>query len=292
MRRALPCAVTLAMPRAVGTCGGCFLCTWWARHSSATGIALDCRRNRLQPIDLLPDNGVQRLRRRTFLTCSAAAFAQAAFPGLAWAVPKPYSWETSPPNGNAEAFVKWMVANRGEDAGFLLQRFSRYQTLVANHDVLDERNKRAFLLTPREEFTLKRNHGARLRSRLSRHRLRRDHLRPARRRPHDLDARREVRREGARGRHRLGLPVGLSRQPHRQGVDHRDHQAAGRAHARRLRRPDRARLHRVQRHHHQAMPTATTAGRRRGHSTRSSSPAASTTFPRRCCSSSSPAASW
>ncbi len=100
---------------------------------------------------------MQRLRRRTFLTCSAAAFTQAAFPGLAWAVPKPYSWETSPPNGNAEAFVKWMVANRGEDAGFLLQRFSRYQTLVVNHDVLDDRNKRAFLMTPREEFTLKRN---------------------------------------------------------------------------------------------------------------------------------------
>ena len=38
-----------------------------------------------------------------------------------------------------------------------MQRFGRYQTLVVNHDVLDERNKRAFLMTPREEFVLKHN---------------------------------------------------------------------------------------------------------------------------------------
>ena len=52
-----------------------------------------------------------------------------------------------------------MVANRGEDAHFLQQRFSRYQALVANRDVLDDRNKRAFLMTPREEFALKQNRG-------------------------------------------------------------------------------------------------------------------------------------
>ena len=91
--------------------------------------------------------------------CTAAALSEAAFSSLAWAVPKPYSWEAMPPNGNGEAFVKWMVANRGEDTHFLAQRFTRYQTLVANRDVLDDRNKRAFLMTPREEFTLKRNQG-------------------------------------------------------------------------------------------------------------------------------------
>ena len=58
-------------------------------------------------------------------------------------------------------------------------------------------------------------------------------------RPHDQRHRRQARREGARDRHRLGLPVGLPRQPHRQGLDDRDHQAAGRAHARHLRRADR-----------------------------------------------------
>jgi protein-L-isoaspartate(D-aspartate) O-methyltransferase len=93
------------------------------------------------------------------LITSAAALSETAFCPLAWAVPKPYSWEAMPPNTNGDAFVQWMVANRGENPHFLGQRFSRYQTLVANRDVLDDRNKRAFLLTPREEFTLKHNQG-------------------------------------------------------------------------------------------------------------------------------------
>jgi protein-L-isoaspartate(D-aspartate) O-methyltransferase len=98
------------------------------------------------------------LQRRTFLTCAAAVVgAAAARAPLAWAVPKPYSWEVAPPTATGEAFVKWMVTNRGEEAPFLAQRFERYEMLVINRDVLDERNKRAFLMTPREEFTLKRN---------------------------------------------------------------------------------------------------------------------------------------
>jgi protein-L-isoaspartate(D-aspartate) O-methyltransferase len=98
------------------------------------------------------------LQRRTFLTCAAAVVGAAAVRApLAWAVPKPYSWEVAPPTATGEAFVKWMVTNRGEEAPFLAQRFERYEMLVINRDVLDERNKRAFLMTPREEFTLKRN---------------------------------------------------------------------------------------------------------------------------------------
>ena len=85
--------------------------------------------------------------------------SEAALAPFAWAVPKPYSRETMPPTTSGDAFVKWMVANRGESPHFLRQRFSRYQTLVANGDVLDDRNKRAFLLTPREEFTLEHNQG-------------------------------------------------------------------------------------------------------------------------------------
>ena len=102
---------------------------------------------------------MERLRRRTFLICAAATVGEAALAPFAWAVSKPYSWEVAPPTTNAEAFVKWMVANRGEDPHFLAQRFGRYQTLAVNRDVLDEPNKRAFLMTPREEFTLKRNQG-------------------------------------------------------------------------------------------------------------------------------------
>ena len=60
--------------------------------------------------------------------------------------------------------------------------------MVANKDVRDDRNKRAFLMTPREEFVLQAEPAARLRQRLPRHRLRRHHLRPAPRRPHDQHA--------------------------------------------------------------------------------------------------------
>ncbi|TIT61894.1 MAG: protein-L-isoaspartate O-methyltransferase [Mesorhizobium sp.] len=52
-----------------------------------------------------------------------------------------------------------MVANRGEDPKLLAERFDRFQIMVYNKDVLDDRNKRAFLLTPREEFVLPQNLG-------------------------------------------------------------------------------------------------------------------------------------
>jgi protein-L-isoaspartate(D-aspartate) O-methyltransferase len=45
-----------------------------------------------------------------------------------------------------------MVAHRGEDAGFLGQRYDRLLALIAHKDVWNARNKRAYLLTPREDF--------------------------------------------------------------------------------------------------------------------------------------------
>jgi protein-L-isoaspartate(D-aspartate) O-methyltransferase len=45
-----------------------------------------------------------------------------------------------------------MVENRGEDPKFLGARFGRFQVMVANKDLANDANKRAFLLTPREEF--------------------------------------------------------------------------------------------------------------------------------------------
>jgi protein-L-isoaspartate(D-aspartate) O-methyltransferase len=52
-----------------------------------------------------------------------------------------------------------MIENRGEDPRFLSHHWSRYSALVGNKDVLDDRNKRAFLMVPREEFVLKQNLG-------------------------------------------------------------------------------------------------------------------------------------
>jgi protein-L-isoaspartate(D-aspartate) O-methyltransferase len=50
-----------------------------------------------------------------------------------------------------------MVKNRGEDPKYLGLRFDRFRHMVANKDLLDDRNKKAFLFTPREEFVLKQN---------------------------------------------------------------------------------------------------------------------------------------
>jgi len=93
------------------------------------------------------------MQRRTFLTLSAAAAAMAAVarPARA-ALPKPYSWDAVPPMDNVASFVKWMQENRGEDPKYLRPRFERLQNMVGHVDLWEARNKRAFLLTPREEF--------------------------------------------------------------------------------------------------------------------------------------------
>jgi len=96
------------------------------------------------------------MQRRNFLLGAVGAIAGASLPRLASAnVPKPYSWDIAPPMNSREAFIGWMVANRGEDPRFLGHRWSRFEALVHNKDVLDDNNKRAFLLVPREEFVLK-----------------------------------------------------------------------------------------------------------------------------------------
>jgi len=52
-----------------------------------------------------------------------------------------------------------MTRNRGEDPGFLGQRWDRFKQLAANRDISDKRDIRAYLLTPREEFVTKQNLG-------------------------------------------------------------------------------------------------------------------------------------
>jgi protein-L-isoaspartate(D-aspartate) O-methyltransferase len=96
--------------------------------------------------------------RRSFLMGMAQTAAAAAAARRALAnVPNPYDWNASPPRSSHEAFVDWMVKNRGEDPHFLTQRFDRFEQLVAHHDVWDESDMRAFLLTPREEFVTAEN---------------------------------------------------------------------------------------------------------------------------------------
>ena len=63
----------------------------------------------------------------------------------------------NPADGSRKSFVDWMIHNRGEDPGFLGQRWDRFQQLLAQRHIWDERDKRAFLLTPREEFVTSAN---------------------------------------------------------------------------------------------------------------------------------------
>ena len=64
----------------------------------------------------------------------------------------PYDWTASPPMDDRARFIDWMVTHRGEDPGFLGQRYDRFLQLIANKDLWNDRNKRAYLMTPREEF--------------------------------------------------------------------------------------------------------------------------------------------
>ena len=97
--------------------------------------------------------------RRHLMIGAAGALAAAALRPLPATanVPAPYDWNAAPPTASKSDFVEWMVKNRGEDRGFLGQRWDRFQQLLARRDLWDERDMRAFLLTPREEFVTKPN---------------------------------------------------------------------------------------------------------------------------------------
>ncbi len=96
--------------------------------------------------------------RRQALTSSAALAATAALPSLSHAaIRAPYNFDVAPPMDSGDAFVAWMSKNRGENSRSLAERFQRFSALVKNRDLWEARNKRAFLMTPREEFVLPRN---------------------------------------------------------------------------------------------------------------------------------------
>lgn len=91
------------------------------------------------------------LNRRRLLGSVAAL----ALPASARAnVPSPYDWSAMPPMDERAKYIDWMVKNRGEETGFLGQRFDRFKLMLAHKDLWDENVKRAYLLTPREEFVL------------------------------------------------------------------------------------------------------------------------------------------
>ncbi len=92
------------------------------------------------------------LDRRHFIFGAAALAAGSSAGPAAANVPVPYDWNAVPPMDDKAGFIAWMVENRGEDPGFLGKRWDRFKQVVANRDIWDPRDMRAFLLTPREEF--------------------------------------------------------------------------------------------------------------------------------------------
>ena len=72
-------------------------------------------------------------------------------------VPVPATAVDMPPMDSLQKFVAWGEKKRGEDPRYLEERFERFRHLVGNRDVTDEKDKRAFLMTPRESFVLKQN---------------------------------------------------------------------------------------------------------------------------------------
>jgi len=68
------------------------------------------------------------------------------------AVPEPYDRNATPPWGSRADYIAWMVRHRGEDPAFLGERYDRFVEMVAHADLWNDRNKRAFLMTPRERF--------------------------------------------------------------------------------------------------------------------------------------------
>ena len=100
------------------------------------------------------------LSRRRFMAGAGGALTTGLLPFPAGAnVPVSYDWNASPPQSPRSEFIAWMTKNRDEDPGFLGQRWDRFQSLLAKRDLWDQRDIRAFLLTPREEFVTKPNLG-------------------------------------------------------------------------------------------------------------------------------------
>src|SRR5271169_7214830 len=89
--------------------------------------------------------------RREFLLGAAAASVAASAPAAALAA-------DGPPLSSKAAFVAWMTANRpAEDSTYLERRWDRYQVLLSFNDLWTPADKRAFLMTPRQEFCLPEN---------------------------------------------------------------------------------------------------------------------------------------
>ncbi len=87
------------------------------------------------------------IRRREFLIGAAAAAGASSLAGAT-----AFGRDLSPPHNDKAAFIAWGKTNLNEDPVYLERRFDRYKEVLAFNDLWTPAEKRAFLLTPRQEF--------------------------------------------------------------------------------------------------------------------------------------------
>ncbi len=87
------------------------------------------------------------IRRREFLIGAAAAAGASSLAGAT-----AFGRDLSPPLNDKAAFIAWGKTNLNEDPVYLERRFDRYKEVLAFNDLWTPAEKRAFLLTPRQEF--------------------------------------------------------------------------------------------------------------------------------------------
>ncbi len=97
---------------------------------------------------------------------AAEAFACARVSGTILVTGKPATGtegtsdhSLNPPLENFEAFADFMQKARGDKPAFLRAKWDRYQAMIENIDLWRNKEKRAFLATPREEFSRTRDAG-------------------------------------------------------------------------------------------------------------------------------------
>jgi len=59
-----------------------------------------------------------------------------------------------PPLDSREAYLEFMAKNRPDKKEMVIKRYDRYLAVVRNRDAWRDKEKRAFLMTPREDFAL------------------------------------------------------------------------------------------------------------------------------------------
>ena len=100
---------------------------------------------------------MQNNRRDLLLGLSGIVATMAVAKSALANVPSPHDSSADLPMDTRANYIAWMIKNRGEDEGFLGQRWDRFQKLLAHKDLWDKRNMHAYLMTPREKFVTKQN---------------------------------------------------------------------------------------------------------------------------------------